>query len=69
VTPSLLRLVIAAIFAGAIVLCSLALERVTGNKKTAGLREHPQEQTGTGSSLPATPKDIQAGWSIGPGIR
>jgi hypothetical protein len=29
----------------------------------------PQEQTGTGSSLPATPKDIQAGWSLGPGIR
>jgi len=69
VTPSLLRLMIAAIFAGAIVLCSLALERVTGNKKTAGLREHPQEQTRTGSSLPATSTDMQAGWSIGPGIR
>ena len=68
-TPSLLRLMIAAIFAGAIVLCSLAIERVTGNKNTAGLREHRQEQTGTGRSLPAMPKDIQAGWSIGPGIR
>ena len=29
----------------------------------------PQEKTGTGSSLLSTPKNIQAGWSIGPGIR
>lgn len=68
-TPLLLRLMIAAALAGTLSLCSLAIERMTGDKKTAGLREHPQEQTGTGSSLPATPKDIQAGWSIGPGIR
>src|SRR5215472_3498310 len=47
----------------------LASDRADDDKKTAVLREHPQEQTGTGSSLPATPKDIQAGWSIGPGIR
>ena len=68
-TPLILRVIVATILAGTLVLCSLALERVTGNKKTAGLREHPQAQTGTGSSLPATPKDIQAGWSIGPSIR
>jgi len=60
---------IAAIFAGGIVLCSLAIDRVTGDKKTAVLREHPQEKASTGSLLLSTPKDIQAGWSIGPGAR
>jgi hypothetical protein len=60
---------IAAALAGTLSLCSLAIERMTGDKKTAVLREHPQEKTGTGSSLLSTPKDIQAGWSIGPGTR
>ena len=49
-TPSLLRLMIAAALAGTLSLCSLAIERMTGDEKTAVLREHPQEKTGTGSS-------------------
>jgi hypothetical protein len=60
---------IAAALAGTLSLCSLVIERVTGNKNAAVLREHPQEKTGTGSSLLSTSKNIQAGWSIGPGIR
>ena len=68
-TPSILRLMIAAALAGTLGLCSLAIERMTGDKKTTALREHPQEKTGTGSSLLSIPKDIQAGWSIGPGAR
>ena len=68
-TPSLLRLMIAPALAGTLSLCSLAIERMTGDKMTSVLREHPQEKTGTGSSLLSIPKNIQAGWSIGPGIR
>jgi len=35
--------IIAAILGAFLVLCSLAIERVTGDTKPAGLREHPQE--------------------------
>ena len=69
VTASLLRLVLATILAGTLVLCSLAIERVTGNKKTAVLREHPKEEPVTGSSLLSTSKDTQAGWTINPNSR
>jgi len=69
VTPSILRLMIAAILAGTLSLCSLAIERVTGTKKTANLREHPQEKTVTGSSLLPMAKGSQVGWSIGPSSR
>ena len=65
-TALLLRLIIAAIFAGTLGLFSLAIERVTGNKKTAVLREPLQEITVTGSAVLSTAKDIRAGWSIGP---
>jgi hypothetical protein len=65
VTPSILRLIIATILAGTLCLCSLAIERVTGNRKSAALREHPQERTVMGSPSLSTPKDIQGGWSIG----
>ena len=68
-TPSILRLMIAAALAGTLGLCSLAIERMTGDKKTAALREHPEEKTGAGGSLLSTPKDLQAGWSIGPSTR
>jgi len=59
---------IAAALAGTLGLCSLAIERMTGDK-TAALREHPEEKTGAGGSLLSTPKDLQAGWSIGPSTR
>ena len=43
-TPLLLRLMIAAALAGTLSLCSLAIERMTGDKKTAVLREHPKKR-------------------------
>ena len=42
--PSILRLMIAAALAGTLGLCSLAIERMTGDKKTAALREHAQKR-------------------------
>jgi hypothetical protein len=60
---------IAAIIGAIFVLCSLAIERVTGDKKTAVLREHPTEMVVRGSSAPSTPTDIQPAWSIGTGTR
>jgi hypothetical protein len=69
VTPLILRLMIAVILAATFTLCSLAIERVTDNKKTAVLREHPQVITVTGSSSLSTAKDVQSGWSIGPTTR
>src|SRR5215472_6653678 len=65
VTPSILRLMIAAILGALLTLCSLAIERVTGDKKTAVLREQPPEMMVGGSSVPSTPADIQPAWSIG----
>jgi hypothetical protein len=65
VTPSILRLMIAAILGALLTLCSLAIERVTGDKKTAVLREQPPEMVVRGSSVPSTPADIQPAWSIG----
>jgi len=55
---------IAAILGALLTLCSLAIERVTGGKKTAVLREQP-EMVVRGSSVPSTPADIQPAWSIG----
>jgi len=69
VTPSILRLMIAAIIGAIFMLCSLAIERVTGDKKTAVLREHPPEMVVRGSSVPSTPAEIQPGWSNGPSTR
>jgi cytochrome c biogenesis protein CcdA len=69
VTPLILRLMFAAIFALTLSLCSLAIDRVTDNKKTAVLREHPQVITVAGSSLLSTAKDVQSGWSIRPTTR
>ena len=68
-TPSILRLMIAAIIGAIFMLCSLAIERVTGDKKTAVLREHPPEMVVRGSSVPSTPAEIQPGWSNGPSTR
>ena len=53
--PSILRLMIAAIIGAIFILCSLAIERVTGDKKTAVLREHPPEMVVRGSFVPSTP--------------
>jgi hypothetical protein len=39
-----------AILAALLTLCSLAIERVTGDKKTAVLSEHPPEMVVRGSS-------------------
>jgi len=68
VTASILRLMIAAILGSILTLCSLAIERTTDNKKTAVLREHPQEMAVRKSSSPST-AIAQFGWSIGPGAR
>jgi hypothetical protein len=68
VTASILRLVIAALLGGILALCSLAIERTTDNKKTAVLREYPQEMTVKGNSSPST-ANAQFGSSIGSGAR
>ena len=68
-TPSILRLMIAAIIGAIFNLCSLAIERVTGDNKTAVLSEHPSEIVVRGSSVPSTPTESQPGWSIGPSTR
>jgi hypothetical protein len=68
-TPSIVRLMIAAIVAGLLTLCSLAIERVTGDKKTAVLSEHPPEMVVRGSSVLSTPAEISPGLSIGPSTR
>ena len=67
-TASILRLMIAALLGGILALCSLAIERTTDNKKTAVLREHPQEMTAKGNSSPSA-ANAQFGSSIGPGAR
>jgi hypothetical protein len=77
VRPSILRLMIAAILGGILILWSLAIEQATDNKKIAILgehpqgvsREHPQEMGVKGSSLPSTASGIQSTWSIGAGTR
>ena len=67
-TASVLRLMIAVLLGGILALCSLAIERTTDNKKTAVLREYPQEMTVKGNSSPST-ANAQLGSSIGPGAR
>jgi len=69
VTPSILRLMIAAIIGAIFILCSLAIERVTGDKKTAVLGVHSPETVVRRSSVPSTPTESQPGWSIGPSTR
>jgi hypothetical protein len=77
VTPSILRLMIAVILSGILILWSLAIEQATDNKTTATLREHPQEvlrehpqeMVVKGSSMPSTTSGIQSSWSIVPGTR
>jgi hypothetical protein len=77
VTPSILRLMIAAILSGILILWSLAIEQATDNKTTARLgeqhqgvsREHLQEMGVKGSSLPSTGSGSQSTWSIGTGTR
>ena len=68
-TPSILRLMIAAIVGAIFILCSVAIERVTGDKKTAVFSEHPPEMVVRRSSAPSTPTEIQPAWSIGPSTR
>jgi hypothetical protein len=68
VTASILRLMIAALLGGILALCSLAIERTTDNKKTAVLREYPQEMTVKGNSSTSR-ANAQFGSSIGPGAR
>ena len=67
-TASILRLMIAALLGGILALCSLAIERTTDNKKTAVLREYPQEMTVKGNSSTSR-ANAQFGSSIGPGAR